>query len=365
MLYKPDHRAALELLKELMPHGLRTESIHPVDAAGRICARDVTARAPYPPEALSLKDGLAVELTSPHEPGRWAPIRTGEPLPQWARDVIPEEDLDPHKMTRREPKPAGTRPDWIRAGQEYEAGDVIAARGERLRYPQISQLCWFGCDHVEVYRRPRVQVICFDREPQATTSLVWLRGFIGSYHAAIIREVRVNALDELKKLDDDCDLRIVVSDEAPGRYNELKQLASRSNPPHGFDMRVWKMALYPCKHLGFGTLRGVLTLVFPDLFFKTVLSAMMLLPPLLADWVHRPLLTLPARWAEPPRLTYPLPCLVPLRLADERHGLEVIATKLRSSFSARFASKAEANVILTSPPRLEDEFEAVIHGRLG
>lgn len=364
MLYKPDHRVALEVLRELLPQGSRTERVHPVDATDRICARDVRAQAPYPPKALSLKDGVALDRAFPERPGRSVPIRTGEPLPDWAVDVIPEEELDPRTGTRKGPKSASTRPDWIRTGEEYEVGDVISARGVKLRYPQISQLCWFGCDSVEVYRRPRIQIVCFDREPQVTTSLVWLRGFIGSYHAAEIREVRIQELGDLQKLDDDCDLRVVVSDEAPGRYGELKNLASPSNP-HGFDMRVWKISLFPCKHVGFGRLRGVLTLVFPDLFFKTVLSAMALVPPLLADWVDRPLLSLPARWAAPPRLTYPLPCLVPLRLADEHRGLEVIATKLRSSFSARFAARAEANVILTAPARPDDEFEALIHGRLG
>jgi molybdopterin molybdotransferase len=355
--YKPAYERALELvLERVATPGPVGEVVLP-RAEGRIAAETVRAPRPFPPQPLSMLDGVAVATAGRAEDGQ--AVRTGEPVPQWAEDVIPSELVGAGGPVNRGP---GLRPGIVRAGAEYRDGDPILEAGQKIDHRHVAQLSLFGIERARVFRRPRIRIAVFDSAPFSEALLAWVAGFVRSYCDVDLSAERIGALEGMRFLGEETDLGLVLSDGAPGRYDEIKGL--ERGELEGYEPVFWKLGLSPPKHVGFGVLGGVPVLVFPDVFFKTVLSAMAFLPTVLAAWVGARPRTRPARWAELPEISYPFPCLVPLRFGEKREGLEVAATPLRSSFSARWASAAEGYVILERPPREDDELDAVELGEL-
>jgi molybdopterin biosynthesis enzyme len=358
--YKPSLDRALELILERFNTPGPTGDVAVLCAVDRVAAETVVAPTPFPEQSMAMLDGRAVAGGGPG--GASEPVRTGEPTPDWATTVIPHELLDAG-AAERAARGADLRPSIVHAGGEYRPGDPIVEAGQRIDHRHLAQLDLFGLRTVSVYRRPRIRIAAFDTEPFCSAVLSWISGFVRSYYDADVAQERITDLAGIGLLADDTDLGILVSDGAPGRYDEIKALLDGA---HGdFEMAFWKLGLGPPKHVGFGLLGAVPVLVFPDVFFKTVLSAMAFLPELLTAWVGAMPLTRLAGWAELPEIDYPYPCLVPLRFGDERRGLKVEATPLRSSFSARWVSAAEGFAILDRPPRDGDELGAVVLGRLG
>jgi len=357
--YKPGYERALELLLSRIPLPGPVGEVVLSRAGRRIAAKSIHAPAPFPERALSMLDGIAVDGAGPIDAG--TAVRTGEPIPAGAIDVVPHE-LVGSTDGKIAARGADLRPGIVREGAEYRAGDVILAAGQKIDHRHVAQLALFGFERVPVYRRPRIRVAVFDAAPFSEAVLAWVAGFVRSYYDVDLVAERIADLGGVRFLGDESDLGLVIADGAPGRYDEIKRLEQRAL--EGYEPVFWKLGLSPPKHVGFGLLGGVPMLVFPDVFFKTVLSAMAFLPAVLAAWVGDRPRTRPARWAELPVITYPYPCLVPLRFGEQREGLEVAATPLRSSFSARWASAAEGYVILDRAPRMDEELDAVVLGEL-
>jgi len=357
--YKPGYARALELVLERVAAPGPRGQVVLSRLEGRIAAQTIRAPEPFPERAMSMLDGVAVAEGEAVEDGE--PVRTGEPVPERATDVVPQELVGVGEGEAAE-RGAGLRPSIVERGAEYRVGDPILETGQRIDHRQVAQLALFGIDRAWVYRRPRIRVAVFDGSPFSEAVLAWTRGFVRSYYDVDLVDERISDLEGVRLLGEEADLGLLISDGAPGRYDRLKGLDRGALD--GYEPVFWKLGLSPPKHVGFGLLGDVPLLVFPDVFFKTVLSAMAFLPAVLAAWVGARPLTRPARWAELPEITYPFPCLVPLRFGEKREGLEVAATPLRSSFSARWASAAEGYVILDRPPREDGELDAVVLGGL-
>jgi molybdopterin molybdotransferase len=357
--YKPGYATALELVLDRVAAPGPKGQVVLSRLEGRIAAETVRAPEPFPARALSMLDGVAVAEGQAAADGET--VRTGELLPDGAIDVIPSELLNAPAQGL-EARGAGLRPSIVARGAEYDSGDPILEAGQLIDHRHVAQLALFGIDRAEVFRRPRIRVAVFDSAPYSEAVAAWTCGFVRSYYDVDLVAERIADLDGVRLLGEEADLGLLISDGAPGRYDQLKELDRGAL--EGYEPVFWKMGLSPPKHVGFGLLGDVPVLVFPDVFFKTVLSAMAFLPTVLAAWVGARPLTRPARWAELPEISYPYPCLVPLRFGEQRAGLEVAATPLRSSFSARWASAAEGYVILDRPPRDDDELDAVVLGQL-
>lgn len=167
-----------ELLALVSP-GPGTEQVSLDDAGGRVLAADVTARVPNPAFTNSAMDGYAVRsadlATLPVRlrvvddvpagsgadpafgPGECVRIMTGAPLPSAADTVVPVEDTD-----------AGTEQVEIRAaqpgrhvrhaGEDYPAGQVVAAAGVRITPGVLGAIAAAGATSVTVRQAPVVAV---------------------------------------------------------------------------------------------------------------------------------------------------------------------------------------------------------------
>jgi len=173
--------AQARVLERVQP--LDGEPVSVAQASARVLADDARALVDLPPFPSSAMDGFAVR--SADTPGRLpvvariaagvpAPralavgeamaIATGGVVPDGADAVIPIEYVVEHDNEVEIPGSVG-RGDNIRPrGGDAAAGDVVVARGERLRAAQVGALAAAGVAEVVCARRPRVAILATGTE---------------------------------------------------------------------------------------------------------------------------------------------------------------------------------------------------------
>ncbi len=160
---------------------LGTERVALRDAAGRIAAATLEAREDLVPFARSAMDGFAVcaadmidlprefpvrarvyaELGSAeHTPQTATAIATGAPIPRGADTVLPIEDVETSDGVVRVLRPVEVGSCIFPPGEDARAGDVLIELGVVLRPSALGLLASAGHAEVEVYRKPRVVVVC-------------------------------------------------------------------------------------------------------------------------------------------------------------------------------------------------------------
>ena len=160
----------------------RTERVSLREAAGRVAAEDVTARADVPPFDRAAMDGYAVvaidtreaTTTSPrslrrtgvtfagHAPhagiaaGECVEIATGAPLPPGADAVVMVERTtrEGGRVLVREPARPGQHVG--RRANDLAAGDAVVSRGDWLSPARVGALAAAGVPDVLVFARPLV-----------------------------------------------------------------------------------------------------------------------------------------------------------------------------------------------------------------
>ena len=168
-------RCVLETVGQCRP---AVETVPLAEAAGRVLAVDILADRDDPPVDRSIRDGFAVRAADAPgtvsligevrageafagtvSAGECVRIMTGAPLPKGADAVVMVEYavVEDGKMTTE--KAPGVGEFINRAGCETRLGEVVLARGTRLRFPQIAMLATVGVSSVAVYRRPRVAIL--------------------------------------------------------------------------------------------------------------------------------------------------------------------------------------------------------------
>jgi len=168
-------------------HPLNTETIPLADCASRILAEDVTAPEQLPPFSRSTMDGFAVRARdtfgcSESEPallnivgeiamgtsGRDIALRPGQTSRIWTGGELAAKSdavvmveyshlLDEHTVEIFRPVAPGEN--VIRAGEDTEQGQMVLARGRRLRPQDVGVLAGLGITSVTVYRRPLVAIL--------------------------------------------------------------------------------------------------------------------------------------------------------------------------------------------------------------
>ncbi|MGO1551181.1 MAG: molybdopterin molybdotransferase MoeA [Micrococcaceae bacterium] len=192
-------------------HAAEPELLPLADAAGRVCARDLTAPEDLPPFDNSQMDGYAVRVadltTAPqtppalplgfataagdppatHVPGTASPVMTGAPIPAGADAVIPVEATVEGRfppLTRRPHHPASATdaatatntapgPDPVhigftqvpepgtfirRRGDDLRAGSTLISAGTRITPAHLGSLAASGITTLGVRPRPRILV---------------------------------------------------------------------------------------------------------------------------------------------------------------------------------------------------------------
>jgi len=168
-------------------HPLDTETVQLGDSAGRVLAEDVTAPEQLPPFSRSTMDGFAVRArdtfgcsesepalltivgeismgTSGRDivlrPGQISRIWTGGELAAKSDAVVMVEyshliDEETVEIFR----PVAPGENVIRAGEDTEQGQVVLARGRKLRPQDVGVLAGLGVTNVTVQRRPVVAIL--------------------------------------------------------------------------------------------------------------------------------------------------------------------------------------------------------------
>ena len=159
------------------------------DALGRVLARAISARGPYPPFSASAMDGYAVaistfagngpwtldvvgesrmgRLPSPLVQGTACRIFTGAAMPGGADAVVMQEDVvrDGSRATFANAPRAGAH---VRnAGEDLKQGDVAMEAGTRLGAFHLALAASLDHPELVVARRPRVTVVCTGDELRA------------------------------------------------------------------------------------------------------------------------------------------------------------------------------------------------------
>lgn len=164
---------------------LDVERVSLADAAGRVLARDVSARADLWPFSRSAMDGFALRAADtapasaeravrlrilgtvrageapdcPLTAGTAVRIATGAPIPEGADAVVPIELVTVDGDTVAVPAPVPPGRHVFPAGEDAKGGEVVLTAGSMLRPGSVALLASLGVDRVPVVRRAVVVIL--------------------------------------------------------------------------------------------------------------------------------------------------------------------------------------------------------------
>jgi molybdopterin molybdotransferase len=302
-----------------------TERIGLDEAAGRVLAEPVVARIDSPRSDVSTRDGYAVRdadlgtlpvrlrVLSGHGAdsrfekaldvgqGECARILTGAPIPPGADRVIMQECVRREDGTIVVESPP-ERERWIRPfASDFAQGDTLVAALEELGPRTIVAAAAADIDSVEVYRQPRVHIICTGDElvpagaarlrdgamPEtASLGVAALARRWGAQDAS-----RTLLRDDLPAIEaaaaaaiERADIVITIGGASVGD----KDFARSAFEPIGLELLFSKIAMKPGKPAWLGRAQGKLILGLPGNPTSAMVTARILMAPLLVAMSGRP-----------------------------------------------------------------------------
>jgi molybdopterin molybdotransferase len=367
----------------------RTESVQTDVAEGRILAEPIDAPVSLPPFAASAMDGYALRSADaaglpptrlpiagvsyaghpaevPIPAGSCARVFTGAALPANLDTVVIQEDcnLEDDHVVINVPvvRGAHVRP----AGHDVQAGTRLMNAGRRLSVFDLAWLAASGTTVVRVCERPVVGLFSNgDELVEPGDALAPGQIYDANRHAlrlllrqlpveirdyGIVSDNRADLTRVLRAADDDCDLILTSGGVSVGDADWVKEAVGDIGA-----LKLWKLNLKPGKPLAYGRLRRAIFFGLPGNPVSALVTAMMLVRPVLERICG----------AEP---TTPL--MIPARLRGALHhepgreefqrgtlqqgpgGLEVSVTGDQSS--NRLASFAIANCLIRIPKESGD-----------
>lgn len=288
-------------------------------AGGRVCAHDVLAPAPMPPEARAAMDGVAVRSVDlvaasaagpvrltldgatlagrgdlrPLQPSTVREIATGAPLPPGADAIVRVEALQREGATVTITAPVAPGRDVRPVGEDAPAGHPLVRAGRVLDTGALGGLAGAGVHTVEVVRAPRVAVLPTGDEVVAGTTpdavgpaLAHLLGRDGAQVTlgspvpdelpALLRAVRAHATDH--------DAVVTIGGVSVGARDHVGGLVSELA-----EGRHVSLALRPGRPFAWGrTEDGTTVLCLPGTPLAAVAAAVLLVRPVVARLAGRP-----------------------------------------------------------------------------
>ncbi len=290
------------------------EEVALADAAGRILAAPVTALFDSPRAAVSMMDGYAVrdvEATAGAifdllgtaaagarfdgtvGPGQAARIFTGAALPAGTNRVIMQENvaIDGDRVRIA----AADGPGFVRAaGSDFRFDDIVVAAGVRLGPGALVAAGGAGAGRVTVARAPRVVTIATGDELRPVGTALGpdqIPDSIGPALAAMLGAMGADRVghhllgDNLSVLEGAAaaavaraDLVVVTGGASVGARDHAKAMFA----PLGMELLFSKVAIKPGKPVWLGRVGGTLVMGLPGNPGSALVTARLLLAPLVA-----------------------------------------------------------------------------------
>ena len=318
---------------------LETETVAIGVAAGRVLAAPVIARIPSPRCDVSAMDGYAVreaDLTSLPAQVRvvgesfagsgWdgsigelqcVRIFTGAPVPEGADRVVIQENVRRDGDTAIIEEHSGKARHIRGRGSDFEQGDELLGVGRLLDKRAIVAAAAADIAEVEVFKRPRISILSTGDEltepgsasarPDAIPESVslGLAAMVAEWGGIVVNRQRLR--DDLSVMEKaaaqeigSADLVLVTGGASVGE----KDFAKIMFEPAGLELIFSKVSIKPGKPVWLGRAGGTLVMGLPGNPTSALVTARLLLAPLLAGLSGRePLQALSWRSA---RLTAPL-----------------------------------------------------------
>ena len=260
------------------------------EAAGRVLAEPVAARATQPPVALSAMDGYAVRADDVADvpvtlqvidhipagtmseksvgPGQTARIFTGAPLPRGADAIVIQEDTDfgqpDAKDTQVEIRESVVAGRYVRpAGLDFKSGETLLEPGTRLGPRAIGLAAAMNVAWLRVHRRPRIALLATGDEIVLPGDAVGDTRIVSSNNfalAALIQRAGGIPVDLGIARDDEadlaarasgavgCDMLVTTGGASVGEHDLVQGVLGAM----GLKVDFWKIAMRPGKPLMFG-----------------------------------------------------------------------------------------------------------------
>lgn len=297
---------------------LGVETVPLEDAWNRVLAAPVTAARSAPSAAVSAMDGYAIRDADirvggtrlkvvgevfagpkghelPLKPGSCVRIFTGARLPAGASRVVIQERVERDAQhIRFDACPGEAR--HVRAeGSDFRAGDTLLAPGTLLSPKALVTAAAADRDTVDVYRKPRVAVLCTGDElvspGQAGLSPHAVPESVSFGVGALVREWGGDLVGRRRLPDDPsqlqqaadaaldaADLVVVIGGASVGERDYSKAMFA----PFGLSFIFDKVAIKPGKPVWAGQARGRIVIGLPGNPSAAMVTARLFLVPLLA-----------------------------------------------------------------------------------
>ena len=293
------------------------ETVHLMQACGRVASEEVTSRVSVPPFSRSAMDGYAVRAADTYGASRMKPkhlerrevvyagsvprksvgkdecceIATGAMVPKGADAVIMVEDTEVDGRTVHVYGSVHPGQNISKKGEDISPGTRILARGELLNPSKVGALAAIGKDVVSVYSKPLVAVVPTGNEIAALGKALKpgqvynINSYtLGSVVAANGCEVRtldivgdtVKELERVVKDNSDCDVLVFSGGSSVGERDVMLDVLEK----HG-EVVFHGIAIKPGKPTLFGTVGKQLVFGMPGYPTACLSNAYIILAPVL------------------------------------------------------------------------------------
>lgn len=256
---------------------------------GRVLAEDVSADRNYPPFDRATRDGFAVRAADVAQPGakltvigesragvafdgavsagQCVSIMTGAAVPRGADAVVMLEHARVEGTSVIFDRVVRAGQNFVPAGKEIRAGDVVVVRGSKLGYAELAMAAQVGRSKVIAYRRPRVAILSTGDEVVAVEQAPGPFQIRNSNSVSLAAQISLagadavmlgNAPDEVGELRRrierglEADVLVLSGGVSVGKYDFVEQVLRELGAEFFFDA----IAIRPGKPAVFGWCRG-------------------------------------------------------------------------------------------------------------
>jgi molybdopterin molybdotransferase len=297
------------------PLGVETVSIDAAD--GRILARPATARRAAPATLVSAMDGYAVRdsdlvrlptalpiagksfagagFSGPLPAGFCVRIFTGASAPAGTDRIVLQEDVREEDGAAVFATPLSQRRHLRLPGSDFQAGDTIVSAGSVLTPQRLTGVAAANLGEVEVFRQPRVAIICCGdelAEPGSTgQSPDRIPESVSYGIAALVRRWGGTVIARWRRPDQLACLQAAATDAAAladvvvmvgGASVGEKDHAKDAFAPLQMEFLFTRVAIKPGKPVWFGRAGKVLVVGLPGNPSAALVTGRLFLAPLLA-----------------------------------------------------------------------------------